>query len=164
MDQANGTALQLASRRDLRTRCERGKENRTKIAAHISRLMAHYWAANEDPRLRAAVAQDWLDDLAIFHEAIVAEACRDWRQGESRRPTPSDIRKLCLESTKEPEPPPSAPPPETAEELQARLEHRREMGDLFGVWQRMHRGEIPYPPPGVSAIEYAQQILERERS
>lgn len=100
---ANDLVPQPASPKGLRTRCERGRENRTKIAGHIARLMSHFWVANEDQRVRAAQAQDWLDDMAEFHEAVVAMACRDWRQVETRRPSPAELRKLCLEMTIVPE-------------------------------------------------------------
>lgn len=68
---------------------------RTKIAAEISRLLAHYWSAAEDQRLRAAVSRDWLEDLQEFRADWVEEACRQWRRSEPKRPTISDIRKLC---------------------------------------------------------------------
>jgi len=69
--------------------------NETKIAAEISRLLAHYWAGNEDERLRAATAGDWLEDLREFDAETVSEACRAWRRSEPKRPTIADIRKHC---------------------------------------------------------------------
>lgn len=67
------------------------------IATLISRLLAHYWAANEDTRLRAAIADDWLGDLREFDADIVDAACTEWRRMQDRRPTISNIRKLCRE-------------------------------------------------------------------
>lgn len=133
-----------ASPPGLRQRCRRGRENETKIAGHVSRLMSHFWTANEDPRLRAAQAQDWLEDLAEFHEALVGEACRDWRQSETRRPTIADIRKLCSDKADpwhKPEPP---PPPETEEEIAARIAQRQQIGEKFGQLAKKLRGEIPW--------------------
>lgn len=104
-DGARYSALdrQQESPRALRTRFDRGRENRTRIAAHISRHLSHFWAANEDSRLRAAIAQDWLADMGEFHESVVAEACQEWRRAETKRPTIADIRKLCMEATHAPE-------------------------------------------------------------
>lgn len=44
---------------------------------------------------------DWLDDLSEFPAMIVAEACKRWRQGNTRRPTPGDIRLACIEIQRE---------------------------------------------------------------
>lgn len=96
---ANDLVPQPGSLPGLRQRFKRGKDNQTKIAGHLSRLMSHFWVANEDPRLRGAQAEDWLDDLSEFHEAVVGEACRDWRQVQTRRPTPAEIRLICMEKT-----------------------------------------------------------------
>jgi hypothetical protein len=42
---------------------------------------------------------DWLDDLGEFPASVVGEACMLWRrQGDSRRPLPGEIRKLCKEA------------------------------------------------------------------
>jgi hypothetical protein len=83
--------------------------NATRIAAEISRLLAHYWAANEDHRLRAALAADWLADLGEFSSEVVADACTDWRRGQSKRPTISDIRGRCITIQAEHRPVRSAP-------------------------------------------------------
>lgn len=140
--------LQQESRRDLRLRLPRGKPNETKIASHVSVLLSHYWAAEEDPRLRAALARDWVGDLAEFHESVVAEACAEWRRGSSRRPTPADIRGLCIDATHAPAPPRRPVPTrvETPEEVAAQVRQRQEMGEKFGGLLKMMRGEIPWPP------------------
>lgn len=82
---------------DLPKRSRKEDAAMTAIAAEISRLMGHYWAANEDPRLRAALASDWLDDLREFKPAQVAAACARWRHTHTRRPTPAELRALCAE-------------------------------------------------------------------
>lgn len=107
--------------------------------------MAHYWVANESPKLRAALAADWLDDLAEFHESIVAMACRDWRQTETRRPTPAEIRKLCLEVTRVYEPPPKPAPPENPQQIAARIAERQSIAPKFNDLAAMLRGEKPWP-------------------
>jgi hypothetical protein len=64
----------------------------------IARLLVHYWTENMPASMREAQAQDWLDDLREFGAEVVAEACRRWRrQPGGRRPTPGDIRALCIE-------------------------------------------------------------------
>ena len=143
---ANDLVQRQASPPGLRTRCKRGRENETKTAGHIARLMAHYWAANENPKLRAALASDWLEDLAEFHEAIIAEACRDWRQQPGgRRPTPGDIRALCLEATMPYVPAELPPLPETKEEIAVRVAQRQSMAPKFHDLAAMLRGNIPWP-------------------
>jgi hypothetical protein len=64
--------------------------------------MFHYWQADEPPAVRALQLEDWLEDLAEFGPAIVADACRQWRRKpNSRRPLPGDIRALCLNEERE---------------------------------------------------------------
>ena len=65
-------------------------------AALIGRLLAHYWTTNEPQEVRRAIAEDWLEDLGEFPAEVVEAACREWRQTQSRRPTPADIRTLCI--------------------------------------------------------------------
>lgn len=66
------------------------------IAAIVVRLLAHYWTADDPPQTRQAQIEDWLIDLREFGPAIVAEACQIWRRTQARRPTPADIRRLCI--------------------------------------------------------------------
>jgi len=47
------------------------------------------------PSLQTAVACDWAEDLGEFPRWAVEAACRAWRRGDHRRPTPHDIRALC---------------------------------------------------------------------
>lgn len=61
--------------------------------------MAHYWTADDPIESRREQIFDWIDDLVEFGPAIVAEACREWRHKPGgRRPTPGDIRSLCIET------------------------------------------------------------------
>jgi hypothetical protein len=59
-------------------------------------MLGHYWTANEPEEARRAQIEDWFEDVAEFGPGIVAEACGAWRRSESRRPTPADIRALCI--------------------------------------------------------------------
>ena len=131
--------------KDLRMRCDWGEQNLVAIASHISRLMAHYWVASEDARLRAALARDWLDDLAEFHQTIVAEACRDWRRSSEKRPAPAQIRGACLEMTARPRwQAPALPAPDAEDEAEM-ITRRQAMGERFGEWRQMLSGEKPWP-------------------
>lgn len=47
--------------------------------------------------LQAMVASDWLDDLGEFPAPMVGEACQIWRRTERRKPTPADIRSICID-------------------------------------------------------------------
>lgn len=52
---------------------------------------------------------DWLEDLAEFSAVDVAAACKEWRQHQTRRPTPAEIRKLTIESKRMRQEPPKRP-------------------------------------------------------
>jgi hypothetical protein len=50
---------------------------------------------SDDPAdARQVQIEDWLQDLGEFPSALVESACRHWRQNETRRPTPAEIRKI----------------------------------------------------------------------
>lgn len=66
--------------------------------------------------MRRLQTEDWLEDLAEFGPAVVADACREWRRTGHRRPLPSDIRALCVA------------------EQQARREHRLAIADHRAAW------------------------------
>lgn len=90
------------------------------IAALISRLMSHYWTADDPPAIRRAQAEDWVLDLIEFGPAVVEAACREWRRRPGgRRPTPGDIRALCLAEQRERREAPALPPP-ALDEAQAK--------------------------------------------
>lgn len=142
--------------KDSRTRCEWGTENRTRIAGLISRLLSHFWAANEDSRLRAAIAQDWLSDMGEFHESVVAEACQEWRRAETKRPTIADIRRLCMEASHYRHPDELAPrsanrhDPAAAEALDLRNKARDlSAAESREAWARSH---------GVASFKEAMEI------
>ena len=58
--------------------------------------MNHYWKEDDHPAVRQAQIEDWIEDLAEFPIEFVASACREWRQTKTRRPTPVEIRELCI--------------------------------------------------------------------
>lgn len=72
-------------------------DNDREIAGCVARLLLHYFAPGDlSEQARIAMAQDWLEDLREFGPRVVADACMEWRRTSNRRPTPSDIRLLCI--------------------------------------------------------------------
>lgn len=116
------------------------------IASLIARLMGHYWAADTPIEIRRELARDWLEDLREFPLAMVENACREWRQTQSRRPTPADIRKLCIAEQIARRPALPAPP-RHAEPDEMPVSHagRVKMGCRLGELAEMIRGERPWP-------------------
>lgn len=64
------------------------------IAEIIARLLNHFGTAEEPAPVRAAIAEDWLEDLREFTLAQVRWAATEWRRAQSFRPTIADIRRL----------------------------------------------------------------------
>jgi hypothetical protein len=91
--------LAAAARQPGSLRASQGpsQDSLLRVGAEILRLLSHYWSTNENEALREAQARDWLADLKDFSPEIVAEACGNWRRGETKRPMISDIRQRCFE-------------------------------------------------------------------
>lgn len=125
----------------------RSPENVTMIAAEISRLMSHYWAANEDPRLRAAIAADWLDDLREFDAEWVRDACRDWRRSQAKRPTIADIRARCVDTAERYRRPPPRREPTHDERVAAARKHgeRETRYAAAFAWRQQFAEERGFP-------------------
>ncbi len=70
---------------------------RRQIAALVSRLLSHYWTADDREETREAQIEDWILDLEQFGSDIVSRATGRWRLTENRRPTPADIVKIAIE-------------------------------------------------------------------
>jgi hypothetical protein len=91
-----------------------GSSNNREIAALVTRLLSHYWTADDHEAVRKAQVIDWLHDMRNFSVEVFAEACSRWRIAETRRPSIADMHKLCVEVRelrREPErylPPPMA--------------------------------------------------------
>lgn len=62
----------------------------------VTRLLAHYWTADDSEIARAAQIGDWIADLIEFGPTVVGEAVKEWRQTQTRRPVIADIRQLCI--------------------------------------------------------------------
>lgn len=67
------------------------------VASLVTRLLNHYWTANEPEEVRRAQVEDWIEDLVQFGPEVVSRACGRWRLTQNRRPTPADIVKLAIE-------------------------------------------------------------------
>jgi hypothetical protein len=67
------------------------------VAEQIWRLMTHYWTADDHPAVRQAQIDDWLDDMTEFGPEIVRQACAEWRQTQTRRPTPAELRAIAAQ-------------------------------------------------------------------
>ena len=70
---------------------------RRQIAALVSRLLSHYWTADDREETRESQIEDWITDLHQFGAEVVSRACGRWRLTQNRRPTPADIVKLAIE-------------------------------------------------------------------
>ena len=106
--------------------------------------MAHYWTADETATVRREQTEDWLEDLVEFGPGIVAAACREWRQTQHRRPTPADIRTLCIA------------------EQHAEREHRLAIADHRAAWPPWLADLWGPAPEGPRARAEAMQ-RQRER-
>jgi len=67
------------------------------LKGRIATLLAHYFVATAHESVNAMIAQDWLDSLAPLPKTAIAEACAWWRDNETRKPKPADIRKKAIE-------------------------------------------------------------------
>jgi len=66
------------------------------IAALVTRLLAHYWTADDNEVARKLQIAGWIEDLVEFGPTLVNEALGDWRRTESHRPTIAQIRARCI--------------------------------------------------------------------
>lgn len=85
--------------------------------------------------MREAQAQDWLEDLREFGAEVVEAACREWRRKPGgRRPTPGDIRALCIDEKERRDRPcvrALPPPPADTRTLEEIAATRRELAPRF---------------------------------
>lgn len=115
----DGRALSITSSK---ASGERSVSDDRQIASLIGRLLVHYWTENMPASMREAQAQDWLEDLREFGPGVVSAACTEWRQKPGgKRPTPGDIRVLCIERQRFAKAFPALPARDTTEEDARRL-------------------------------------------
>jgi hypothetical protein len=67
------------------------------LAGRISTLLAHYWQDGDDVTTKTMVGIDWIEALEVFPQTAIEKACRWWRDNETRKPKPADIRRLTIE-------------------------------------------------------------------
>jgi hypothetical protein len=114
---------------------------------------------------------DWIDDLVEFGPTAVADACREWRRDFDRRPTPANIRRLCIAAQNRrredemrrlpPPPPPPEPEPMSAadrahcvavaERALRRLRHIPPESQPTGYGAVEHRKAREYTPDEMRA-------------
>lgn len=65
------------------------------VAGRVAALLSHYFVAQQDDGIAAAVAEDWCATLATYPAWSIANACRWWMSRENPRkhlkPLPGDI-------------------------------------------------------------------------
>jgi hypothetical protein len=114
------------------------------VSALVSRLLNHYWTADDHPAVRQAQVEDWLEDLCDFDLQAIEDACARWRRSWSRRPTPADIVALVREAHAELS---NAEPLQIENTSMAPLsvselaEHRRSLSPFWDLVRRAQRGE-----------------------
>ena len=67
------------------------------LAAVIGELMLHFWHPDRPPEHHSTLAAGWIDDLAEYPAAVVAEAARQWRRTGTWAPRIAELRGLCDE-------------------------------------------------------------------
>jgi len=96
--------------------------------------MSLYWTAEETIELREAQMQMWLTDLDEFDLECITAAVTEWRQEQTRRPLPADIRRLAVrEQRKRPALPPPPFRPRLAAEHDEERNSRRDELLLHGI-------------------------------
>src|SRR4029077_11795003 len=90
------TQSNLPSRSSMRELSERLRREKS-VAVLVTRLLAHYWTADDPPVTRQGQIEDWIEDLVEFPAEYIEEATREWRRSQVRRPMPADIRRLTIE-------------------------------------------------------------------
>lgn len=73
--------------------------NQRAVLERITIMLSHYWTGDDDPAVREAQLADWMDSLCKFPASIVTDACMEWMQTETKRPTIAAIFGLCRIST-----------------------------------------------------------------
>jgi hypothetical protein len=115
------------------------------LAAMIAKLLLHYWTPDMPPGHYDVLAEAWIEDLAEYPVAVVAEAALQWRRTEKWSPRICELRGLC-------------------DELLAR--HRRELLRLrfLEACVARHGGQVPVLARrvGERLIDYADRPTDRD--
>jgi len=113
----------------------------------LTTLMSLYWTADETIELREAQMQMWLTDLAEFDLECITYAVTEWRQEETRRPVPAELRRLAIQAQRKRDealrlPPPPQPrfvnQPDSEERRVEKAELAAEGRAILDEWARLH--------------------------
>ncbi len=66
------------------------------LRERVASFVCHFFITLSDERLNKIVAADWLDTLKDFPFPVLCAAISEWRNDMNKKPTPADIRKLCI--------------------------------------------------------------------
>lgn len=67
------------------------------LSARISTLLSHYWVDGTEAMTKTLVAADWIECLETLPQDAIEKAIQFWRDRETRKPKPAEIRKLAVE-------------------------------------------------------------------
>lgn len=70
------------------------------LTGRVTVMLAQYFVPDMPFELQALLLADWVDCLNEFPSWAVKAACDRWRDTERRKPTPADIRAICLDLVK----------------------------------------------------------------
>jgi hypothetical protein len=126
MDMDASNLPQTSSLRALIAQHKRSPNDMASISETIARLMTHYWTADDHPAVRQAQIEDWLEDMVEFGPEIVRQACAEWRQTQTRRPTPAELRTITAQIQQR-----NAPKVVAMEMLQSDEEVRAKCGQRY---------------------------------
>lgn len=66
------------------------------LRGRIATLLSHYFTATKNENINGMIAMDWIESLSPFPQIAIESAIRHWRDNDSRKPKPADIRKLAV--------------------------------------------------------------------
>jgi hypothetical protein len=111
------------------------------VSALVSKLLSHYWTADDHPATRQAQIEDWIEDLVDFKIEDVEAACREWRRTQTHRPTPAQIIALVRQCRRSQSVAEITYHHVTEAEMQEKADQRRKMAPLWDLVRRSLAGE-----------------------
>jgi len=102
-------------------------------------LLSHYYKPNMPDGIEELAMTDWIDALQGFPQMAVDDAVREWLRGETRRPTPADLRRRCAARVDKPKPQipedqrPFKPVVVTDEQLERRRTVSAKMAEIHSI-------------------------------
>ena len=71
------------------------------ITIRVTVLLSHYFVPDIPEAAQAAIMVDWVDALHEFPYWAVKKACDNWRNWETKKPTPAHIRTMCMDAVRD---------------------------------------------------------------